>query len=425
MSAGIGIWACRGVFADDAFYLWTLTTTGEPFTYPSRAFGQLVMQAPVTLGMHLGVDDAPTLLRLQSLGAIGIPAAMWAAALVVLRRDRAFWPLAVVAALVVGTSGFMSIGEYNLAYAAVGVSAAFLLREGPLTRAALVALPVLAALMLFSYEGLIVLLPFLAVLLVLRVRTLRRSGHRWRGLWPLGATLVLYATAAGICAWYIRFPRDPRNLGTAADILLPLQRSEQLRLALAAVVLLVAAWLIPVFWMRVIAGALATTAAVVVLIRPDGWSTPGTHYDARALVALAMLVLLTLIALGTARRSRRPDEPAESTVAGAATAIGVGALLVALTLPLTLQTVEFAGWLAAVDRTVSEPGAPLPVDEAGLPAAGTALFAWGWTSPYLSRLLGEPDGIVLLAPGTTPETAPVPAPLPARFDTLPPVFPSR
>ena len=97
------------------------------------------------------------------------------------------------------------------------------------------------------------------------------------GRYALGATLALYVAAAGICAWYIVFPRDPRNLGTATDVLLPLLRSEQLRLTLAAALLLVAVWAFGSSWMRAAGGALAAVAAVVVLVRPAGWSTPGMH----------------------------------------------------------------------------------------------------------------------------------------------------
>jgi hypothetical protein len=413
------VWAARGLFADGAYYMWVVLSTGEASTYPSRILTQLVTQAPLIAAIDLGVDDVAVLVRLQSIGTAALPVAIWIAALVVVIRHSIFWPMVAVFAIVFLNTGFMSVGEYNMAYALAGLSFALLARPGPVMRGGRVLLVILAALMPFSYESIALLVPLLGLMIILKVRAGAFSDGpttRWTVI-ALVLILLFYAVAAVVAAVNIIVPRDATNIAGAADFLGAFQLDLQLTISvLGGLAFLAAAYLLParLHW---IGGSLALAAGVWILAQPTLWAQPWMHFISRTVVGVVMLVMLTIIWLG---ETLRPDATARrSGVSRLVPAVGVLALFLALLAPLTLHTHRLANWTRQFDLIVSEPGSPIPLTETALPPA--ADYSWTWTNPFLSQVLGEGE-VIILSPGLTLDDQQLPGEILPRFVTTTPVF---
>jgi hypothetical protein len=409
-----GVAASRSLFADGTFYFWTELSTSGIFWYISRISAQLVMQLPVLGGLAMGITDVGALAHLQSLGMVGIPLALWMFALIVLRRDQLFWPMAVAFAVVYLTSGFMAVGEYNLSYAAVAASAAVLLRRAPLSTGWRISLLLLASTLPFSYETVAVLAPALAVILVLRTRTDARSGAR-QPRWFVIAALALYAVATAVSAWYVLVPRDPANASGAADIVGVLARDGQLRIAVAVGLIVVTSWALGSPRLRLGGSALAGVAGIALLLLPGEWATAGMHYEARIVAGLTLGVMLVPMTVA----GLRPDRPMSSSPVW----IGPAVFTAALAVPLAALTAGFPTWLGHYDDVVSRPGGATALEDSGLREDLVDRYGWEWTHPFLSRVLTGEDEVLIQPPGQQLDGW-APGPIPARFDTATPIFPA-
>jgi hypothetical protein len=425
------VWAARGLYADGSFFTWSVLTRENFYAHISRLGVHTITQAPLVLAVALGVDDMGALARLQSFGSGGLAILLWALALVVLFRQRLFWPMVVIFSVVFLNAGFMSIGEFNLAGGLVAVAAAILLRDGPLPRGARVGLVVLGIAMLATYESFVMLGPLLMVLVILRQRRggVDEGETRLWTVWSLRISIGLFAAATLIAAINILFPRDPNNLAGAAAVRFVLESDPQLTLSvLAGVVYFALRALLPARF-RFIAGLVLVVPAAIILLTPSMWAHPWMHYAARSVVSASMFVMLALAAYSE-WRARRPGAELESSAAltwfraELLRLVGPVAFFVALSVPLIWHTFGFVKWVNQVDAIVSQPGGLLALEETTLDPAATSDYGWPWTNPFLSQLLHE-DGndAIILSPGETQEDhGELPGPIPDRFETINPLY---
>lgn len=417
-SAVQSVWAARGLFADGGAYMWTVLSTESFFTYPSRVVAQVFTQFPLVAAIALGVDDVGVLARLQSFGTAAIPVLLWGLALAAVVRQRMFWPMVVIFAVTFFNSGFMSVGEYNLAYSLVALSFVLLVRKGRLTRAARVGLIFSALLMLFCYESVAVLAPLLGLLLVIRMRwgSSDHGAPRLSTRVFLWILLSLYAAATVVGVLNILSPRDAQNFAGASDFLTPLMLDRQLAIsAVAGLLALFGQYFLPARFRWLGAGA-AIFAAGWILLQPAVWAHPWMHFVARTAVGIAMFLMLAMVAIGEWRESKRPEQ--QSAVPQL---VGGVAIFFALFWPLTVGTASYAQWLAEFDGKVSKAGDPVLIEESGLDQSLTADYGWTWTNPHLSQVLG--GGLVVLSPGDSLDSPPaLPAPILDRFANDAPLF---
>ena len=206
--------AVRGLYADGSFYLlYTLHNDDFFHVNPTRYFAEIVTQLPVVVAMHSGVSDTAMLIRLHSVGLVVIPLGLWVGALMAQWRRPMLWALVAMFAVTQLNSGFMAIGEYNLAYALVVLSAALLLRARALRWWQLVVLVTTAVLATLSYEALVYLGPVLIALAVARLMGVRGIGaaRSWAERAALILLCVVYTAATAVAAWSIRDPRVPEQ----------------------------------------------------------------------------------------------------------------------------------------------------------------------------------------------------------------------
>jgi len=399
------VWTVRGLVADGTVYLWSVLYGESFFLYPSRVIAQLVTQAPLLGAIAVGVDDVPTLTRIFSFGVGAVPILIWAVTLVMLRRHRTFWIFVVAFSATYLTSGLIAVGEYNLAYALVALSAALLISH-PERTVSRVVLGVSAVVLVASYESLIFLGP---ALIVVAFTQRRRLGRVW--FWLVTA---LYALATAYSAYWILFPRDSANLGSAADITFALRFDPSLRLTLAVAIPLIALWLFaPPLLQRV--GAIVLALVSLFLLDPVSWPEAWMHYAARSYSGAVLFVILVAVVF----REIRPRRKAESPLLWVASLT----LLIALTIPFAYRSVGYTHWLSQFESVVTQPGGPVALLDAGLPDKGTSIYGWTYTNKNLSMLLHTAPGQkVILNPGEEPADAVIPPPISPRFTKTGPLF---
>lgn len=434
-SAIQAVWAARGLYADGAWFTWTVLTTGDFAIHISRAVEHFVTQVPLVIAMDLGVDDMDALARFQTVGSGAFAILLWASALTVLWRDRQFWPMVVIFSVVFLNSGFMSIGEYNLAYALVALAAlaaAILLRSGAVPRGGRVGLVIIGVLLLATYESMLILGPVLLVMVLIRLRRRdadRGAMHRWTR-WSLTIAAVLFAAGTVIGGLNIVFPRDPTNLGGAADVIgiLGLDR-ELVVTVVAGLVFFVLRVLLPRSW-RWVASLVVVVPGVLLLLHGSLWAHPWMHYAARTVVCLAMAGMLMLLIIGdwrdrrvAARGSRGGSEDAVRNglgerLTGAIAVVGPVVLFAGMLVPVVVHTFGFAAWLRDFDILVSQPGGQVALADTSLDPVATSDYGWPWTNAFLSRLMQGDGDVIILSPGVEPaDDLVLPGPLPERYDS--------
>jgi hypothetical protein len=130
-----GIVSARGLYADGSFYLFRILKTADFYNYDKpRLFADILTQAPVVLALKAGILDLSILIRIHSFGLIGIPLAIWAAALIVQMKTDLFWFFVISFSASYLCSGFCAVCHCNLAHAMAALSAAILMKDGAITR---------------------------------------------------------------------------------------------------------------------------------------------------------------------------------------------------------------------------------------------------------------------------------------------------
>lgn len=428
LAAILGTYAARGLFADGSYYLWRNASTQSFFIYgPSRSVAQFVTQIPQVTAMRFGVNDMAVLARLQSLGTVALPILVWALSLLVLRRHRAFWPFVALFALVFLNTGFLSVGEYNFAYAFVALNAAILVR-GNFSKWFAVLLVLSAAMLVLSYETVALLGPLLLTLAIFR---LTKSEQHWRDNRWRSTSLILsgafYIMASTSSIFYIVFPRDANNMAAAGNFRFILEHDRQLALPIALCTLYVVVWAVGKKIVQQVATGLLLCLTTGLLV-PSLWSPPWMEYSARALIALPFAGLLALVSVTSFRREQRAHRHSRTPGTSQVLFFVPFAVFLALMLPMTIYTIEFTQWTRSFQDVI--------VTEHGIKTNTTTaqtfkhddLFDWTWTDPFLSvDLQTGPDQAMILSPGQIVSEDLVigqnlPAPLSAQYRMEGPLF---
>lgn len=404
--AVFAVWSALGLVADGAYYMWNILEKETFYLYESRFLTQAITQSPVIGAISVGVNDVPTLIRFYSAGTAAMPIMIWAAALWVLRNHRTFWLFVIAFSVVHLNSGFIAVGEYNLANACIALCAALLIANHSAIRYRVIL--IIASIALFaSYESIAFLALPLVVLVVLRRESL---GH------TLSVVLLLIYTAdiSYATAWII-FPRDTTNITGAADIISPLTLNHSLVISLCIAIIFVLSWLYGSTALK-LGATVVLVAGALTLLFPILYAAPWMHYASRSITAVALFGIISAATLGECR-PRRNLEPDSMPVIAAV-------LLICLTVPFAYRAIGWTHWIAEFNAVTVQPGGPTELVESGIPESASNMFAWTWTNPLLSEILHSDEGQkVILSPLQKSEgELSLPARISKRFTNEHPIF---
>lgn len=377
------------LYGDGAHFLLRVVGSGSLYGPEPRTFVNAVHQAPLLLGLRLGITDMRSLALLLGLGQLVVPALIWAGALVLARASRfVFAMLTLAAGVCASTTWLFNVGEGTLAVPLAVLLAALLWRPNPWGPAH-AALAIAAALVLVkSHESIVlaslVLCPWAAW------RSVRSTG--WAERWGCATVAALSAAACvGVATQRAEIADSPYAASLTRSILSldPLA----LYVAAAASTLLLAAALVPpgrgrlgLFGLGLLAGSLA---ALILATPPNDVYGPYAARGGTALVAAAVAFALLLLwwrGLGWA------------DVRGAPTGLVIAvpmALACALVATLIPRAERWSESLAAFRAQVAAAQGVVPVDRALPPNQREVV--WGWTSASLSLVLrSSPESGVLV-----------------------------
>jgi hypothetical protein len=397
--------ALRGLFADGVFYtVRMLGHHGLAIMEPERGTAQLMVQAPVAIGMLLGLDDARKVALLFSLTTNLTPVLLTFTCLWVLpTEDRRFFlfPIFVFLGGSMG-SAFASIADGATA-AAYAWLLLFLLLFGPLTRCRHAAILLLSLGTLRLHEATAFLGPLLLIACLQR-----------RAIAPIierGWLLVAAGLLAASSVLGLTFFLVPRSLGNRTSFLTDLldlrwlfASGQGLNLPMALGLCgLLAAFVSCLRLLRqlsvivFIVLAAGLTAAAVFGALP---STPAAAFAARNNGPL-----LSLPAMALCLFLRRFPTSWPNTRAPLLIGATLAASLAVINLRATIDWSGYRNWFEASlpgDRSIipwNKAVSELPSKK----AASLDRFTWPWTNPLMSLVLAPPGpiGTVLANRSTT------------------------
>jgi hypothetical protein len=393
--AAINVVLFRGLYADGSYFLVEILEGGSFFTPGggARFHAQVVTQLPVVVALEAGVRDLYLLAWLHSLGLYAVPIGLWLGALYMLRDDTLFWPFVVLLAVVYLNTSMFAIGEFHIAYAISAGAMAILVRNEPLSRANGWLLVVLALAALRSYEAMLFLGIFLALIGGLRLREMQ---GRKRGPAALTLTLAIavFAGSALVAVWSVLHAADSANRAGAADFSVLLENRQLLVTFLAGLFyapLLLLQGSRPVALLLGI-GALAF---VISLAHSSNWVEAWQSYASRGMVGFFMLffgAFLALLRFGP-RRGRL-----SATRVPFMAAIVPATLLVALLALDMRHSLGFSQYADCFRAEVTTSSGLVPFEATRLqdPECRPE-YVWGWTNPSMSLLLRRDDsGAIVL-----------------------------
>jgi len=205
-----GIYSMKSLYADGAYFLLMVITSGKFLLMPARELAGIATQLPLLSGLHVGVVEIDALARLFGLGLIGVPILLWTYALYMHRYSLFFWPFVLAFSWIYLPSGFFAIGEYNVAYALVAAAAAILMVP-TITLGNGIVLCIVALIGTRSYELMVAAGPLLALGCIGRLR----AGGSKTGVgarWLIGFSAGLFILSAPFALFSILYPRDPATL---------------------------------------------------------------------------------------------------------------------------------------------------------------------------------------------------------------------
>ncbi len=193
-------WICRGLFVDGSAFLMNIAQREGFFAfYPPRLYAMIAAQIPVVAAVTLGVTDLHLLGRLLSFGLFGLPTLFYTLALVRARREAVLLAVVIAAiGVVLMTTSFFIVGEYNSAYAIAILVAVRLATAERLTLGDGIALAIVSALAMRTYEVFIYLGPLLALMSVWQVRRMPQRPVVASALHLLSAAFFIKAMMVAI-----------------------------------------------------------------------------------------------------------------------------------------------------------------------------------------------------------------------------------
>jgi len=173
-----------------------------------RFFANYVAQSPLVSALKLSVTDIGLLIRIHSLGIVGIPLLMWTVAIALQYRTNLFWLFVGAFSVSYGISGVAMIGEFNLAFAATALFTSIVTSVSALSAIQGGVLLILAILLTRSYETSVFLNPLLAIFCIERWR-LQAEKRTVEFLLICSIAALLFGAFVGL--YWIIFPRVCKN----------------------------------------------------------------------------------------------------------------------------------------------------------------------------------------------------------------------
>lgn len=347
-TAGLMCYSANGLYADGSYFLLQILQKSTFLDLDhARQHVQWVTQAPVVAAIRGGAQDINLLIRIHSFGLILPPVIAWMAALMVAARGETFWPMLVLYSAVYLSSGFFSVGEYNLAYALVALSGSILLGPQPFKGVRSVGLLVSATILVRSYESMLFLGPMLCVLIVCHPALYLPRQPR-TGEYILAAALIaLYLLAAGLSLYSINYPRDPANLARASDLRTAFISNRFLTYALLMAGLFICCSRTTYKRIQFGVAALASVLTVYLFLRWDSWPPAYAAHSSRIMSGLVLGFGLLWLAIQQ-RLSAIQNRKFPPT-----------AVLIALVFFVSMNTAllrnlfEFRGWLRQLESALT------------------------------------------------------------------------
>lgn len=374
------------LYADGANYLLQIVgKQGFLFVWWDRSGANLLTQAPLVIGLHVGVHSMQTAAMLYSAGTLGVPALVYLLALFFSRNE---WYLPAIAAVIItiyATTFFMSVSESVTAYAVYLLIAVILASSRPLTASRVVTLLMSSAILPFLYETSLLFGPLLAIWCLLRFRRGEDMTIDRAALFvPMLAGLAAGATSA----WGILHPIDSQA-EQSAGTLSGLWASHEFDAACLVLVGALALALAKRRFSVILAGE-ATVLGVAALFTAVGSARPDSQYTIRLAPAFILLPLFIVLCRREDRRGLR--------LRSLATSRRLEYAVVALAAALAIQNLTLLwGWhdfFRSLAHQVNTAQGLVSYPHARLDLAGE--YGWAWTFPAMSRVVQDSPGRALV-----------------------------
>ncbi len=356
------------------------------------------------------MHDLGTLILLQSVGLVLLPACIWALAISIQTKTDLFWPFVITWAIVFLDSTFVGPGEFIVTYALVALAASLLLREGAVRTSTAVGLIPIAIFLCKSYESMLFLGPLLACLTFLRMRQTKdesshRSGrHRVVTLTLLGTSAALFLVACCLSIVALASPDNPaKPIGSAASAT-ALLRDRQLVIAGLAGAMFMAAQVGRKG--RVALGFVGAALLLsCLLFAPGSRSAPYQYHVAEVACGVALFAAIAICAylsfgsMPVRRSQGTPGDHLVHKVFSAASILAPVVLTVALSCSFTVTAIRFHTWTRQFEQVVRSHKGLIAWNDSGL----SVTYLWGWPNPSLSIVLQSKRGqAIVLAPVGVP-----------------------
>lgn len=381
------VYSVKGLYADGSYFLFNLMVDKTYWNVDEpRKFAQILMQTPVVLAMDVGEIDIRNLIYIHSAGLISAVVCFWISALVIQFRSSFFWVLLVAFSVTYLSSGFFSIGEYNVAYAMVAYCFSVMFRKD-VGFLGLFLYLVAAVVLVRSYEAMVFLGPLLLAWCLFNLRCLV-----WRPIslevivLSIGAFLFLVSSA--IAVWSILHPRNPANL-VGAGYVMWVVKTWHFLLVSSMVTLFFVVCVSPAKFKRYILIASVVVGAAF-LLNMRYWNPPSMYYAFRAMSGVLLFIVLAVFFLGHSLicRLRSVEGGANGNLSWHVSIVSLVLFLV-LCAPTIVYTYQFSVWVKGFERHCIEQMEWVPVNKIAMLEEddGNRMFNWAWANPSLCVVL--------------------------------------
>lgn len=401
--AAIGAWAAalaystavgRVMYGDGAWYVLVHLITPHRFNdYDSqRSFASFVSQAPMLFGQRVGLESASAYVVLYSFGALVIPAIAMMVALGLAHRQPLLFAANMVAIVVYGFGTNFINTESNLLYGLVWLSATILALDRPAPILRGFVLPVLAFGLLRTYEGMLLVGPFLGLWAL--IASGRSAEPRERLGLAIAGFLFLLGAVIGLGGFLS--PRDPSNASSFLGSAFRYLGNPHAFLLASGLAALAAVAAPPRVRLALAVASAALGAAFVAAIwKLQGFYAFDVYYHNRS------FMVLTLPAFIAALFAAWYFRPAWLAARGAGE--GYPILLVPIVLAVAGDMVGSYRWNGYVNEFCKVLRADATaLDRVRMLRESGVRTAWPWTHPTMSLLLRDrgSSAMVVNEPGS-------------------------
>ncbi|WP_338442404.1 hypothetical protein VZG28_05425 [Synechococcus elongatus IITB4] len=396
-----GVYISRGLYADGSFFLFNILSGQGYWNFDhARSFAQIATQTPVVLAIKSGEVNVNHLVYLHSFGLIGIPILAWFFSCLIHIKSDLFWFFSTAFSITYLTSGFFSIGEYNLAYALTAYCLAILLTDKKLNFFYLLGLVLSSLILVKSYESMVFLGPLLFLFALRRYQATVSNLNRTNEKIVILTSSFLFLLSSSFAALSIVYPRDPSNLAAASNFSSLTTSSHFIFTFIFLLIYLLIDWLDKKI--RTIALICATLISLIYIQNAGLWNPPSMHYMFRTISGLVFFLLILILYLQTVFHrnsntavgecSRWPKSFQYSSVIAFL-------IFLSFSIPSIVHDYKFFFWIKEYRVVAASLPAWVPIDETKLYSDRKELydlFAWSWSNPSLSLILrGDESGGLL------------------------------